>query len=152
MSSPKLLRPGTVRRLAQATAIAALVGLSFNSTVAHAHEGSHAQVVRSPSALALHDAMRTLWAQHMEWTYAAVTAFATDQPSFTATAARLMQNQADIGAAVQENVSGQLIERGMSVVDGVRTYDFSTVIWFWISASFVSMLLAASLWRVKLRD
>ena len=31
-------------------------------------------------------------------------------------------------------------------------YDFSTVILFWIGSSFVSMLLAASLWRVKLRD
>jgi OPA family sugar phosphate sensor protein UhpC-like MFS transporter len=57
-----------------------------------------------------------------------------------------------IGAAVQENVSGHLIERGMTVVDGVRTYDFSVVIWFWLGASFVSMLLAASLWRVRLRD
>jgi MFS transporter, OPA family, sugar phosphate sensor protein UhpC len=57
-----------------------------------------------------------------------------------------------IGAAIQENVSGQLIERGMTVVDGVRTYDFSAVIWFWVGSSIVSMLLAASLWRVKLRD
>jgi OPA family sugar phosphate sensor protein UhpC-like MFS transporter len=57
-----------------------------------------------------------------------------------------------IGAAVQENISGQLIERGMTVVDGVRMYDFSAVILFWIGSSFVSMLLAASLWRVKLRD
>jgi OPA family sugar phosphate sensor protein UhpC-like MFS transporter len=57
-----------------------------------------------------------------------------------------------IGAAVQENVSGHLIERGMTVVDGVRTYDFSSVIWFWLGASLVSMLLAASLWRVRLRD
>ena len=57
-----------------------------------------------------------------------------------------------IGAAVQENISGHLIERGMTVVDGVRTYDFSAAIWFWLGASFVSMLLAASLWRVRLRD
>jgi MFS transporter, OPA family, sugar phosphate sensor protein UhpC len=57
-----------------------------------------------------------------------------------------------IGAAVQENVSGHLIERGMTVIDGVRTYDFDTVILFWLGASFVSMLLAASLWRVRLRD
>jgi OPA family sugar phosphate sensor protein UhpC-like MFS transporter len=57
-----------------------------------------------------------------------------------------------LGAALQENISGQLIERGMTLVDGVRTYDFSTVIWFWIGSSFVSMLLAASLWRVRLRD
>lgn len=57
-----------------------------------------------------------------------------------------------LGAAIQENVSGHLIERGMSVVDGARTYDFSTVIWFWLGSSLVSMLLAACLWRVKLRD
>ncbi len=57
-----------------------------------------------------------------------------------------------IGAAMQENISGHLIERGMTVVDGVRTYDFSPSFWFWIGSSFVSMLLAASLWRVKLRD
>lgn len=57
-----------------------------------------------------------------------------------------------LGAAIQENISGHLIERGMTVVDGVRTYDFSTVVWFWIGSSFVSMILAASLWRVRLRD
>ncbi len=57
-----------------------------------------------------------------------------------------------IGAAIQENISGHLIERGMTVVDGTRSYDFSTVIWFWIGASLVSMLLAASLWRVQLRE
>ena len=57
-----------------------------------------------------------------------------------------------IGAAVQENVSGHLIERGMTFVNGVRTYDFDAVIWFWIGSSLVSMLLAASIWRVRLRD
>jgi OPA family sugar phosphate sensor protein UhpC-like MFS transporter len=38
------------------------------------------------------------------------------------------------------------------MVDGARVYDFSDVIWFWLGASLVSMLLAATLWRVRLRD
>lgn len=57
-----------------------------------------------------------------------------------------------IGAAVQEQVSGLLIDRGMTFVNGVRTYDFGPAIWFWIGSSVLSMALAASLWRVRLRD
>ena len=57
-----------------------------------------------------------------------------------------------IGAAVQENVSGILIGRGMTLVDGVRAYDFGPAIWFWIGSSVVSLVLATSLWRVRLRD
>lgn len=57
-----------------------------------------------------------------------------------------------IGAGIQEYVSGRLIQQGMTVVDGVRSYDFGPVITFWIGASVLSMLLAASLWRTRLRD
>jgi OPA family sugar phosphate sensor protein UhpC-like MFS transporter len=57
-----------------------------------------------------------------------------------------------LGAALQENLSGHLIERGMTVVDGVRSYDFEPAIMLWIGTSVVSMLLVASLWRVRLRD
>lgn len=57
-----------------------------------------------------------------------------------------------IGAGVQEYISGKLIEQGMVVAEGVRSYDFGPVISFWIGASVLSMLLAASLWRTKLRD
>lgn len=57
-----------------------------------------------------------------------------------------------IGAGIQEYVSGKLIQDGMTIVGDVRTYDFGPVIWFWIGASVLSMLLAAGLWNTKLRD
>jgi OPA family sugar phosphate sensor protein UhpC-like MFS transporter len=57
-----------------------------------------------------------------------------------------------IGAAIQEQVSGLLINDNMVIVGGDRVYDFGPAIWFWIASSVISMLLAASLWRAKLRD
>ena len=57
-----------------------------------------------------------------------------------------------IGAALQDQISGHLIERGITMIDGVRHYDFSHVIWFWIGSSVVSFVLATSLWRVRVRD
>jgi OPA family sugar phosphate sensor protein UhpC-like MFS transporter len=40
----------------------------------------------------------------------------------------------------------------MVMVDGVRHYDFSTAIWFWVGSSVLSLILATTLWRVRLRD
>jgi OPA family sugar phosphate sensor protein UhpC-like MFS transporter len=57
-----------------------------------------------------------------------------------------------IGAALQDQISGHLIEQGVTIIDGVRHYDFSTVIWFWVGSSIVSLVLATSLWRVRVRD
>jgi len=57
-----------------------------------------------------------------------------------------------VGAATQERISGYLIQRGMVMVDGVRHYDFSTAIWFWVASSVLSLILATTLWRVRLRD
>ena len=42
-----------------------------------------------------------------------------------------------IGAALQDQISGHLIEGGITMIDGVRHYDFSNVIWFWIGSSIV---------------
>ncbi len=57
-----------------------------------------------------------------------------------------------LGAALQENISGALLEQHSHMVGTDRVYDFEPAIWFWLGSSVVSMLLAATLWRAKLRD
>lgn len=57
-----------------------------------------------------------------------------------------------LGAAIQEQVSGALIDRGMRIVGNDRIYDFSAAIWFWIGCSVLATLLAATLWKTRLRD
>lgn len=54
-----------------------------------------------------------------------------------------------LAAAVQERISGLLIERGTTLVDGVRHYDFAAAIAFWVGAAVLSAVLAATLWRVR---
>jgi len=57
-----------------------------------------------------------------------------------------------IGAAIQENVSGILLDRGSHMIGDDRIYDFGPAIYFWIGSSVLSMILAATLWRTKVRD
>lgn len=57
-----------------------------------------------------------------------------------------------LAAATQENISAAMITQGMTIVDGVRSYNFDIAITFWIGSSVLSMLLAASLWNTKIRD
>lgn len=57
-----------------------------------------------------------------------------------------------LGAALQERVSGFLIHQGTTIVNEVRVYDFSKPVIFWIGTSIFSLLLASTLWRVKIAD
>jgi OPA family sugar phosphate sensor protein UhpC-like MFS transporter len=58
-----------------------------------------------------------------------------------------------VGAGIQEVVSGTLVGAGTTVVAlpwaELRFYDFGAPAAFWVGASVVSMILAATLWRVR---
>lgn len=57
-----------------------------------------------------------------------------------------------IGAGIQDQISGYLIDKGSVIVNGVKTYDFSHVIYYWMGASILSLILATTLWKVKVND
>ena len=57
-----------------------------------------------------------------------------------------------LGAAVQDWISGILIQKGAMMVDGQVIHDFTNAYLFWLGAAIVSVLLASTLWNVKPRD
>ena len=57
-----------------------------------------------------------------------------------------------IGATIQEKVSGALIHANTrTFADGATHVDFTVPVRIWVGASVISMLLAATLWRVQSR-
>jgi hypothetical protein len=58
--------------------------------------------IRTAAQLQFHDQMRKLWEDHVTWTRLAIVSFVGgNEQDFSATAARLMANQDDIGNAIK---------------------------------------------------
>jgi OPA family sugar phosphate sensor protein UhpC-like MFS transporter len=57
-----------------------------------------------------------------------------------------------IATAIQERVSGKLIQAGEMVQNGQKVHDFTYAYGFWLGAAIVSMLLACCVWNAKARD
>lgn len=56
------------------------------------------------------------------------------------------------GAALQEMISGYLINAHMTIVNGKKVYDFALAADFWVGAAVASFVLAALVWNVKAED
>lgn len=57
-----------------------------------------------------------------------------------------------LGAGMGEQVTGALVANATTTIDGIKHIDFSAPIAFWIGASCLSVVLAASLWRVRIDE
>jgi OPA family sugar phosphate sensor protein UhpC-like MFS transporter len=57
-----------------------------------------------------------------------------------------------IGAGLQDQISGFLIDKGSTMMNGELIYDFSIVILYWIGSSILSLILATTLWNVEVRE
>ncbi len=57
-----------------------------------------------------------------------------------------------MGAALQDIVSGYLIDNGKTMVEGAGAYNFEAAAYLWIGSACVSLVLAALVWNVKSKD
>jgi hypothetical protein len=67
----------------------------------HQHVEKHAPSAVTRKELALRNGMRALWEDHVTWTRLAVISLLDNSPDTSATVARLLRNQTDIGNAIK---------------------------------------------------
>lgn len=112
MSKTRTYRPVPLALSLLVAAFSAFVALAVSGghdAMAHGNNGYHASVkahVTAPPAisikeLALRNAMRKLWEDHVTWTRVAIISLVSGSPDTSASVARLLQNQTDIGNAIK---------------------------------------------------
>jgi hypothetical protein len=90
------------RRSLLAIAPGAAVTVGAGGLPAVAGADHHAtSTPRNAAQVEFHDAMRKLWEDHVTWTRLAIVTFADGSAGFPTTAARLLQNQVDLGDAIK---------------------------------------------------
>ncbi len=57
-----------------------------------------------------------------------------------------------IGSAIQERISGYILETDKIMLNGAASHDFSRVFIFWMGAAIFSVALSCTLWNVKAKD
>ena len=80
-----------------ATLLAVTTGMP-NATIGYASMSAMASEIEKKPAL--YSAMRNLWADHMQWTYATINSYFHNQVSLQAHLDRLLENQKEIGSAI----------------------------------------------------
>ncbi len=110
------------------SALAAL-GVSNGMNMAQAHGNAvqpttmsmavQSSPALSPRAVTLRTDMRKLWEDHVTWTRLAIISLETGTPDATATVARLLRNQTDIGNAVKPYYGGAA---GNTLTQQLRTH------------------------------
>lgn len=57
-----------------------------------------------------------------------------------------------LGAALQDYISGYLIDTGKTTIENITVYHFETVAYFWVGASVLSLVLATLVWNVRPKE